>query len=336
MRSTHCTIVTTVLSLCAATLALAADVPYLTGFEAADGFSTGNLDGQDSWFVDSGISEVQNSTTAHGFQAVRLDSGASIGVAISGGVGSVVWVDTFVRTSGTENAPVLGSMSERSSVIHFSSTSGIQALDGDGSGSGIFQSVGVFPSGSSFQRITLRQDYSAHDWDLYIDGQLEASSLGFKDNSINRLSGLRQYSEQTAYLDSVSATTLGITNDADGDGIVDLDETKFYDTDPNVADTDGDRRDDGDELIAGTDPADVYSTLNITVSIGDPDVQVIFNTVSGRLYTVQYSTDLMGIPAWYDVADGAWVDRVGTGAIEIYSETLPTTPRYYRVSVEKP
>lgn len=336
MRAIHLPLLTAVLSLCTVSASLGANVPYLTGFESSEGFSPGSLDGQGPWFVDAGTSTVQSTTTAHGSQAVRLDPGAGIGVSITGAVGAVVWVDTFVRTSGTANPPDLGSMSARSSVVHFSSTSGIQALDGNGGGGGSFVSTGVFPDGNAFRRITMRQDYSAREWDIWIDGELKASDLGFKDDSIDRLSGLRQYSEQEAYLDSVSATLLGIADDADGDGLVDLDEIKFYGTDPYLADTDGDGRSDGDEIIAGTDPTDAADSFHALVESGDTDVRVTFSTIVGRLYTVEFATDLVA-HNWAPVADSGFVNRAGTGGLLTYIEDpAPAVHTFYRVKVEKP
>jgi len=44
------------------------------------------------------------------------------------------------------------------------------------------------------------------------------------------------------------------TQDSDGDGVADLYETVYYNTDPQRADTDGDGVNDLEEIIAGRDP----------------------------------------------------------------------------------
>ncbi len=46
----------------------------------------------------------------------------------------------------------------------------------------------------------------------------------------------------------------GAGTDRDGDGLYDIDETSVYGTNPDVADTDGDGVDDGEEVYLGTDP----------------------------------------------------------------------------------
>jgi hypothetical protein len=48
----------------------------------------------------------------------------------------------------------------------------------------------------------------------------------------------------------------GRPNDRDSDGLFDADETNVYGTNPDVADTDGDGSDDGQEVFDGTNPLD--------------------------------------------------------------------------------
>lgn len=49
-----------------------------------------------------------------------------------------------------------------------------------------------------------------------------------------------------------------VTEDTDGDGLTDIDETTIYGTDPNNPDTDGDGIWDGVEIANGTDPKNPY------------------------------------------------------------------------------
>ena len=58
--------------------------------------------------------------------------------------------------------------------------------------------------------------------------------------------------EQTTPGGSLSLTDR--TRDSDGDGMADLYETAFYNTDPNRVDTDDDGTSDRDEVVAGRDP----------------------------------------------------------------------------------
>lgn len=62
----------------------------------------------------------------------------------------------------------------------------------------------------------------------------------------------RDGSQTTAPAGSLSLADR--TRDSDGDGMADLYETAFYNTDPNKADTDGDGMSDRDEVVAGRDP----------------------------------------------------------------------------------
>ncbi len=72
--------------------------------------------------------------------------------------------------------------------------------------------------------------------------------------------------------------------DRDGDGLFDDDETEVYQTDPDLADTDGDGVSDGDEVFFNTDPlvANEPTTRTDTDDDGlyDDDEEQIYNTDS--------------------------------------------------------
>ena len=57
------------------------------------------------------------------------------------------------------------------------------ALDGDGNGSGKFVTAAELP-GDRFTRLTIRTDYEAKRFDVWVDGKPALAKLGFKDNSV--------------------------------------------------------------------------------------------------------------------------------------------------------
>jgi len=56
-------------------------------------------------------------------------------------------------------------------------------------------------------------------------------------------------------------------SDTDGDEISDGDEVNKYHTDPTNSDTDGDQYNDYQEILIGTDPLSLLSSLSITLTM---------------------------------------------------------------------
>jgi hypothetical protein len=96
---------------------------------------------------------------------------------------------------------------------------------------------------------------------------------------------------------AVNACNHGGSQDSDNDGLSDYDEIHVYGTDPYKADTDGDGRSDGEEVLAGTDPlvADHARALTLNNNASkDVTVYIVFIgglTGNGGTYTAKYFQD---------------------------------------------
>ena len=83
------------------------------------------------------------------------------------------------------------------------------------------------------------------------------------------------------------------------------------------------------EFWAGPDPLDSNSSLAIdrTSLVSSGQIQIRWQTVAGKSYTVQYSTNLT---AWNDLGDPVQ----GDGSIASVIDTTPiANRRFYRIRV---
>lgn len=125
-------------------------------------------------------------------------------------------------------------------------------------------------------------------------------------------------------------------SDTDQDGLSDASEVDDVQTDPTIADCDGDTQLDGAEFIAGTDPwnsaiffgLDEPSSLPVTGGF-----VVAWQSVTGRLYTVSACTN-MPVLAWTNLPDAALLE--GTGArMSVTNSMNDTIRKLYRVGVKR-
>lgn len=130
----------------------------------------------------------------------------------------------------------------RSCVLSFFDES-IWALDGDGSGYGVYTNIApaIFKeSAAAYVRVTLRQDYANRVYDVWVNRVLRARDLGFKDFGVDAFHFLcRRTGDFPSFVDDITVSPFGLDLDLDKDGVADLDEVRhgFH---PDFSDRDGD------------------------------------------------------------------------------------------------
>jgi len=122
--------------------------------------------------------------------------------------------------------------------------------------------------------------------------------------------------------------------DTDSDGLSDYDEVYLYGTNPYLGDTDGDGMDDAQELTAGTSPTnadDVFCVTECSSAGATNPLVVCWDTVTGRLYTVNGAEDLLA-PSWSNL-----FQTVGDGSRKCFTNSGSLAPIYFiRLGVEQP
>ncbi len=153
--------------------------PVFADFEEPD-YSVGPLSKQKGWNA-SNNADVQKNFVASGVQAVKLAIDASAEYAPQNVPEKVVWFDVTLKPQPSADYMTLPAPEGATCVLLFHQTDGIVCLDGDGQGYGQWVETGITPQ--AWTRVSIRQDYNNHVWDLYIDGVEKVIGLGNAHNS---------------------------------------------------------------------------------------------------------------------------------------------------------
>lgn len=221
-------------------------LPFFAGFESVDGYATGSLNNQEGWVVVQGAASITTADHTEGVRSLVLEAGTTAAKATMGFAASATPDVTFLDFTAKPVATVTGA--DSSSVQTEAAKVGFQIVNGlgeiyvfDGGGNNQWVATGWrFPLNGSNQatdwvRLTLRLDYTARTWDLFINGQLAEIDLAFSNSS-------ETFFRQLALMGATSAPAY-------------VDAILISDTNPLFTDADKDGMDDAWEIAHGLNPA---------------------------------------------------------------------------------
>jgi hypothetical protein len=169
---------------------------YQADFEAP-GFTPGSIHGQRGWSVDQGKAEIVSGAGVEGSAGLVLHpadpfSQARLSLKVDIGNGPLPFVDLKIR-------PVAGLVDRKDEMLDIDSArvglfrepdaeeAACWVFDGDGNGGGIWVETplrlavdSVTGQVLSWHRLTVQMREAEQVWDLWIDGTLAASGIGFQ------------------------------------------------------------------------------------------------------------------------------------------------------------
>jgi chitodextrinase len=229
------------------------DVPFITGFEPADDYHPGSLNGQNGWSV-TGTANIGTSLVATGRQSVTIMPArppSFVTRAFSTVEPGITFVDLFALPAAAPQPDMGVFLETEAAEVALTGANGrgvLQAFDGDGAGGGRWLSTGTGPAldaagrADTWTRLTIRSDYAVRKWDLYFNGQLIAANLGFVSDppvALRALSLAGHTTATTGFDELFVAFDNPLFIDADKDGIEDAWESA-HGLNPAVNDRDVD------------------------------------------------------------------------------------------------
>ncbi len=213
-------------------------LPYSADFESSEGYALGTLQAQQGWGISTGAATVDSSVANTGSAGLKLSVGSLVVQGFQPGSATVNFADLYVKpvAATTTTSTIVETESIAVSFVAGSSTAEVWVRYGGGVNvwipTGATFAVDSAKRATSWQRITIRSDYTRKTCDLYVNGVLVAYDLAFADASATyfnllRFRGLSSSVVTTeSYVDTIHITTSNpLGTDSDGDGIPDAWET---------------------------------------------------------------------------------------------------------------
>ncbi|MGB0372393.1 MAG: hypothetical protein ACPGN3_13755 [Opitutales bacterium] len=185
----------------------AAEFPYVTDFETNEGFTPGLLSSDPDWLFDAATLSVSviDTDSISGQQSLSLTGTTPFTLNPTDSFADQVrWVDFYVKPVFADDTPATIDtlQSAVTAFVKSGATGTVYMLDGDDEPNGAW--VSATPPipltgdvSANWIRLTYRLDYASKTWGLFIDKQLEATSLGFWDDTFSTLSDFKLQADDT-------------------------------------------------------------------------------------------------------------------------------------------
>ncbi|MDP0494655.1 MAG: hypothetical protein Q7Q73_00475 [Verrucomicrobiota bacterium JB024] len=272
-------------------------LPFADGFETYDVGLPPLLNG---WAVAGDTVEVQQGDVFSGQAALSVGEGATVSNHYNGSGNAVVWVDVYLKPTPSHETP---EVPEDASVVYYFNKEGQPvAFDGLGSGSGFWTLLDAATS-ADWRRVTVKANYQAQSYDIYVDGERLGVGLGFAHTQpfLSRFEV-----RESTMVDDVSVTTTEPAGlDDDRDGLDNATEASLG-TSSVAFDSDQDGLADSLEALWGLDPM-----------VADTSVAIPTEIEPGVFY---WATAFSGSEGYVNGALGGQHDWAASGTVNVSEE----------------